>query len=149
MTQVQNLNRLIKSWGEREVEQVSGLLAVQGWSVPWERRKQLHLERLQKGLQNISQLNAATLPDALLANRAEPKIIFLLLPNQTAQNCASDFRGYCQVKGNKTSKDPPHSFNLFSEGSEASDLEICYGHQRSGKQNCAVVCLVATSSHSS
>lgn len=34
----QNLNRLIKSWGERETEQLSGLLAVQGWSVPFQDR---------------------------------------------------------------------------------------------------------------
>lgn len=38
LTQVQNLNKLINSCGEREVEQVSGLLAVQGWSVPFQDR---------------------------------------------------------------------------------------------------------------
>ena len=32
---IQNLNKLIKSWGEGEMEQLSGLLAVHGWSVPW------------------------------------------------------------------------------------------------------------------
>lgn len=31
---IQNLNKLIKSWGESETEQLSGLLAVHGWSVP-------------------------------------------------------------------------------------------------------------------
>lgn len=31
---IQNLNKLIKSWGESEMEQLSGLLAVHGWSVP-------------------------------------------------------------------------------------------------------------------
>lgn len=69
MTQVQNLNKLINSCGDREVEQVSGLLAVQGWSVPWERRKQFYLERLQKGCQSISQLSTAPLPDIPRANR--------------------------------------------------------------------------------
>lgn len=34
----QNLNKLIKSWGERETEQLSGLLAVHGWSVPFQER---------------------------------------------------------------------------------------------------------------
>lgn len=32
---IQNLNKLIKSWGESDTEQLSGLLAVHGWSVPW------------------------------------------------------------------------------------------------------------------
>ena len=32
---IQNLNKLIKSWGESETEQLAGLLAVHGWSVPW------------------------------------------------------------------------------------------------------------------
>ncbi|EGV91418.1 hypothetical protein I79_025910 [Cricetulus griseus] len=32
---IQNLNKLIKSWGESDEEQLSGLLAVHGWTVPW------------------------------------------------------------------------------------------------------------------
>lgn len=35
----QKLNRLMKSWGERAVAQLSGLLAVQGWFVSWQRHK--------------------------------------------------------------------------------------------------------------
>lgn len=31
---IQNLNKLMKSCGESETEQLSGLLAVHGWSVP-------------------------------------------------------------------------------------------------------------------
>lgn len=35
---IQNLNKLMKSWGERDTEQLSGLLAVHGWSVPFQER---------------------------------------------------------------------------------------------------------------
>lgn len=42
MNWIQNLNRLMNSWGERETEQLSGLLAVHGWSVPCKGKTQLN-----------------------------------------------------------------------------------------------------------
>lgn len=40
---IQNLNKLIKSWGDSETEQLSGLLAVHGWSVPCKGTRRLGL----------------------------------------------------------------------------------------------------------